>query len=552
MKFATDDDAIKYILSHQDVPKQIIAGRKEARELYALIEGDEFKEELIHKIEHIESQEKAIARKRYSRPIVDLYERILQPISNVFSASGGSKAYAIDNEAQLKVFLNKISHIRDGKTIQKYIQDDWMPLYHVDPNGLIFMEYKTEAKHGVQDIYPTYKSINTIRAYEPKGQLVDVVLFEPKKVIVRDEYGNSIRTDLVWRIVDDVKDRTIRQNGSSFVIDEGATFEHPFGQVPAIINSNIVKTGVKDYRISPIHKIKEASKEYARDQSVKTLYKFLQGFPIHWRYVTQCKSCQGTAKKGDGKCPDCDGKGFYMKKDVTDIVTLPAPKKSDDVKLAPDIAGYVSPDLETWGKYSEELKDAEILMMDTHWGTHKEKEPNETATGRYIDVQPVINRLNKYSDVAEWVEKQISEWVYRFYNPGKLENIASINYGRRFIIESADQILEKYNTAREKGANSVILDRLYNEYLTSKYNNDPQWLRQELLKSEIEPYIHNSIEEISTVFGAKEAQRKVSFVEWWKTLDEKAKTKPAEALRTEFQTWFDKNTVSVEVPPPTA
>ena len=118
------------------------------------------------------------------------------------------------------------------------------------------------------------------------------------------------------------------------------------------------------------------------------------------------------------------------------------------------------------------------------------------------------------------------------------ENIASIHYGRRYIIESPDAILDKYQMAKEKGANNVILDRLYNEYLTAKHGNDPQWLRVELLKSEVEPYLHMSPEMVNAIFGAVETSKKVKFTEWWKTLDDKAKEKTAEQLKSDYAVWF--------------
>ena len=105
MIFKSDEEAVKYIKANQKPSKYIENARNEARELFALVEGDGFKDELIKQIEHIEGTKKAIVRKKYSRSIVDLYQRISQPISNVFSATGGSAEYNIDNENKKKDFL---------------------------------------------------------------------------------------------------------------------------------------------------------------------------------------------------------------------------------------------------------------------------------------------------------------------------------------------------------------------------------------------------------------------------------------------------------------
>lgn len=525
MIFDNGDAAIEFVKSHAvKNPAYIDTARKQEVELSALIEGKGFKKELINNIEHLESKKKAEAREKYSRSIKDLYERLLLPISNVFSATGGKKSYTIDNPEQAKAFIKTISNIRDGKSIESYVEEIWMPLYHTDPNGVIFMEYTTTPKITV---YPTYKSIHNIRAYVPKGQLVEVILFEPV------DMEDNVK---MWRLVDDEVDYRIMQSGNSFSIIEDKTFKHPFSEVPAIINSDIVdiKEGV---RLSPINKIVEISKEYARDQSIRTIYKFQHGFPLFWKYVTQCKECTGSGKTGDGSCKECDGFGYYKSTDVTDAITLSPPTK--DQPILNPIAGHITPDLDYLDQATKDLDILEFKMQDTHWGTHQEKTNNETATGRFIDIQPLENKLTKYSKTAQFVEKRITEWVADVVIDGKKEgeDVSYIFYGTGYIMETPDRLLERYGKARTEGMNSVILDRMIAEYLTSKYKNDPEWLGLELKKSEVEPYLHLSIEEVSTIFGIEEAQKKVYFQAWWSENITEIKSKQTEVDK--IKTMFD-------------
>lgn len=535
MIFETTEEIIAFVKEHQQVSDNFKTAREQHRELLALVEGDDFKKELIKRIEKIESLDKAESRKKHSRNIVDFYERLLNPISNVFSATGGSKKYELEGD-QLTELLKKIANIRGGKSIEKFVQEKWIPLYHIDPNGIIFMEFFI--KENEERIKPTYKSINTIRAYRHKGQLLEALLFEPKPL--------GVSGDLLWRLVDDIKEYAVVQRGDVFSVNEELTFEHPFGEVPGIIISDIVKIN-KDVRLSPIHRIVELSKEYARDQSIKTIYKFLHGFPIFWKYIATCKTCHGTGKTGDKSCTGCEGKGFYQKKDVTDVVTLPIPDK-EDVKLAPDIAGFISPDLKTWDQYTLELELLERIAEQTHWGTFKEKKDNETATGRFIDTQPVINKLTMYSSSAEFIEWKITEWCANFLFPAKdkKESIAFISYGRRYIIEPPDVILDRYEKAKEQGDNTTILDRLLNEYVTAKYRSDPAWLRKELSKLEIEPYIHLTIEQVFEIFGREEAQRKGLFEKWWNTLSKEDLSKDSKTLTEEFKKWFNENKIEID------
>jgi len=526
MAILTEDEAIQFVKNNQAAPEHISKGRVNSKELFALIEGDGFLEELIKKIEHIESADKAKARKKYSRDISDYYERLLLPIDNVFSATGGSKKYEIDNEEDKFAFLGKISNFRDGKSIQKYVEERWMKVYHTDPTGIVFLEYTTEEDN--RNVWPTYKSSTVIQIYISSGQLVDVLLFAPKR-------GKG--STQIWRLVDDENDYTIKQNGQAFAIDQDRTFKHPFGKVPAIVNSDIISTQ-NHLRLSPIQKIVGLSREFARDQSIKTIFKFLFGMPIQWRYSRQCQTCTGFGKTGNKKCKDCSGTGFVGKSDITDVVNLPAPTK-DQQKLDP-ISGFISPDIETWARYDAELDLLEATANKTHWGTTIQKGGNETATGRFIDVQPVMNRLNKYAEVAEFVEWQLTEWCANFMFPEKDKNtsIALVAYGRRYIIEPPDAVLSRYMEAKEKEESNTVLDRLFNEYLTAKYKNDPAWLREELLKAEVEPYLHLKTSDVSSIFDKTEAQRKVFFRSWWSNLTQKDKQQEAIDLKKKLDEAF--------------
>lgn len=542
-----DEQALEVLKQSLKVPAFITKSREESKELFALIEGDEFKEELIHRIEYIEGVDKAEARKKYSRDITPFYEKLLRPVDNVYSATGFSKHYNIDDEEKKKELMRKISRIRSGKSLQEWLRANWMPLYHIDPNGVIFMEYTSGDD---PKCWPTYKNIDHIRNYVPRGQMVEWILFEPIKVT-----KNNITVNL-WRLVDDVMDRMYKQDGDNFTlldtfefngVEKVVTFEHPFGQTPALINSDIEKLkGV--HRLSPVNKVVELSKEYAKDQSVKSIYKAQNGFAKEWKYEDQCEKCQGAGKVEGDSCKECDGHGYYRGADVTDIKILATPDK-DDVRLDP-FMGYITPPLDIWVQYNDELKLQEDIAHETHWGTILGIKTSglKTATEIIHNVQPMINRLDKYSEVAEMKEAQLTEWVANFQDPlkDKEERIANINYGRNYIINPPDVILKQYEASKAAGDNNVILDRLLNEYYTAKHSNDPELLRITLLKSSVEPYTHLSYEQVNSFFGRTETQKKVMFEDWWNTLDMKDLSKDSEALRKEFDEWFTKQIEVVE------
>jgi len=536
------EKALELIKSNQAQNPLIQKLRKESSMLYALVEGDDFKEKLIDQIEFIEGSAKASARKKYSRDIQDFFERLFQPLENIWYATGGNKVYDIDDEETKKEFLFTISNIKDSNTLSHWIQNVGINLSHVDPNGIMFLEYTSSPK---KEVYPTYKSINDIRAYEKRGQLLDWVIFEPTQAKF---LGQDVK---LWRVVDDLMDMTFVEIGQEIIYSDEMSFSHPFGEVPALLNSNIIKTGM-DYRLSPISKILGLTKEYSRDQSIKTIYKFTQGFPIHWRYVTECEECKGRGKDEDGNsCDSCDGRGYLTKGDVTDMVTLPVPT-ADQPTIAPNIAGHIKPDNETWNQYTEELANLERIATITFWGTPLNSIETfggrKTTTEVLFNKQPIENRLNKYADYGEFIEWKMSEWILNFIDlqKKKNENKIVINYGRDYVIEPSDTILARYEEAKGKQENDVIMDELFRQYLQAAYRTNPVELSKNLMKSEIEPYLHQTLKDVSDIFGSEEAQRKILFSKWWSTLKKPDYAKTKEILIVEFDKWFESNKKVIE------
>ena len=525
MIFKDQEQIFNYIQKNQQTPIWVDDAREYHKKLLALIDGTGFKELLINKIEYLENTEKAIAREKYSRNIKDFYERLLRLTDNIYSSTGGVKRYGHLTPTQTEELERHLADVRGGKSLEGWLESTWLTVYHQDPNGIIFLEYDHDL--GIEP-FPTYKSINTIRNYTSNGQTLEVLLFEPK------DLKNGVKQ---WYLVDDEKFYTINQSAESFYIVEDLTFDHNFGIVPAVVNSDIEHIGYYK-RLSPIDKIVELSESYALTSSVKTIYGVQQGFPRHWRYASLCPSCHGLGKDGEGNtCGDCNGTGELFRGDVTNEDRFAIPDGEDQI-ITPG-SGHVSPDLEYLADARIELKDLEDAATFTHWGAIINTESVATATEIVINTQPVTKRLNKYSDVAENVERILTEMIANnmFIEKDKDLRVASIVYGRNFIIESTNAVLERYQLAKAAGDNNTILDRLYQEYLLNKYKSDHIGLQVAINKSKVEYYIHYNDDQILNSFGNKEAQRKILFDEWWKTVTNF--DQPSEVLRKQFDDWFN-------------
>lgn len=537
---------ISKLKQHQSLEPWVIEARERNNTYSALVTGRDFTELLLKKIEGIESNSKAKARRKYSKDIRDLFTRVFKKRIDVFEASGGSEEIMITSDQLKEEFISFISKFKGGKSISQYLSENYFKMMDTDPNGVLFMEYTTGEK---RDIYPTYKSIQKIRTYESDGQKCEFIIFECENIKLQN--GDIYKE---WRIVDDKTDWRIKEIAGVHIIDRAKTFQHPFQEVPAIILSDEEEFCSK-LRCSMVTPIEMLAYDLARDKSVLTIYKMQKGFPTHWKLQSRRKIEVGNERNGVQDSSVNENGGYTgtddseNKADVTDVVMVPIPREQDGNYL-PNIAGYISPDIETWKQYKEDLADFEKLIEHTIWGTHEEKDDagNETATGRYIDVQPITNELNRLATRVEWVQNKLAAYVWAFVAPAMYkvdESVYHKSYGRRFIIEGPDVLLERYEASQKAGANSTIMDKLLEEYVLSKYKSDPIMQEEMFKKIKLEPYIHWSVEVVSLSFGQGEAFDKILFNEFWKTADKKL---DLEQLQTQFNTYKDGNSSRRPVP----
>ena len=97
---------------------------------------------------------------------------------------------------------------------------------------------------------------------------------------------------------------------------------------------------------------------------------------------------------------------------------------------------------------------------------------------------------------------------------------ATINYGRIYMIESPDDIWQRYKQARSEGSPKALLDYFLIQYYQSEFVNDSSklLLYQKALK--IEPFVHKTDEEIIAIGDPNLIKKKIYFNEWFVTLTE--------------------------------
>lgn len=517
------------IISNRPNKRLITQGQKYTEKLLMHIKGVGI-DKYIDRIEAFEKEDIIKIRKKYAVSNKAMFTRVNRPVDKVYSAKGGSVYYNLGEDAsnRLKDYL---SNLAEGYTIKQWLETFYMPATGYDPMGLIMMEMDAAGNP-----YPTYKSILDIFEYLPRNRNVEYIIFklDPEginlpvksdpdrpvpqgdgdaRLIQAVKEGDGSAAEL-YRVVDDMFDRIVKVK-DGVLIDVGDTYPNYWGKVPASIISNIYDPVLSMF-ISTEDAIIELADQFLREGSVKNIIKNYHGFPRAWEYQSACPQCKGTKVLNGRPCDYCKGSGIKSQSFPEETIRIPVPQSTDQPKLAPDLGGYITPPIDGINLYTDELELLEDIIFETKWGTHQaddtKKGASETATGKFIDVQPVNDRLNKYSDAAEMMETFVTDRIGEILF-GRGYKGASITYGRRFLIETPDEIWNKLQDARLKGAPTAALYDLYNDYLQARYSANAMEMQKMLKLAKIEPLPFVKYEEFGKLQSFPDVILRQKF--WW-------------------------------------
>lgn len=488
------------ILKDKPNAKTLDFARKQSKKLTAHITGIG-NDELLEQVTGLENDKQLSLRKKFAKSNMDMFSRVHRPEDKIFSAKGGSTYYQI-SESQQKELIARLNNIYKGYSIREWVERIALKYYHIDPMGLIFVEVNKDSI-----AYPTYISSNDIYDYKLNGRKLDYVIIKTADPII-------------FRVVDEKRDYLVKFEGQDISEMADESYPNYFGEVPATIISDLVATNM-DYFVSPDHEIVEIADEFLREGSVKSIYKLKHAFPKAWQYQSTCKTCNGTGLSEAEECKSCNGTGNQITTDASETITLPIPT-ADQPAIAPNVAGYATPDIEGWNKMTEEQTLLENLIHSTYWGIKDRVKAvgigsEKTATEIIDDMQPLNDRLHKFSKWAENIESFVVTLIGKFYFSGSFS--CSISYGKRYTLESPDAIWMKYQNAREKGSPTSVLDELLMEYYYSKYDNNSIELNKYIKLMKVEPFVHLTMKEgFDLILDKSDYNKKLYFNQWLNAL----------------------------------
>lgn len=533
----TRDEIIKLIES--GASKSIKLARQRADKVNMHLTGKGVKQ-YLEQLDGYETNAQKLLREKLVKSNRSLFSFILRPTDKIFTAKGGSVNYNLPSETQ-NFIKERISDVADGLDIKKYLKKVVKTQYIIDPNGILFIDIDG---NGMLETHVI--NSKDILHYSNKGNKISSIIFEPyQKEFTKEQElkfsslgGKDIKKEKdkkYYRVIDEKYDMIFMNDGGviSEVVSE--RINNYFGFVPAIIlgdekdpNNNIFESIVSD--------LIEDADGFLRRVSVTNIHELSHLYPRYWSYEQACTKCNGEgeipyiSKPAEGEtpaeystqtCSSCGGEGIKTRTNPSDEMVLKAPMDGEPT-LAPNVAGYVQPDLMTAKFYNEVIEKARNTMFQAMWGTtYEQGGKRETATGRFLDAQPVQDRLRDISDTFAKLHKFMLDCFGKVLlrNP-RYES--SVSYGTRYILESPDDILDKYiEASREKISEIATID-IRNRYFEAEYQNDPLGLSNRKKLSNIEPFPSLSVSEVSLLpfLDDMEKLKKLYYSNWVGTLSD--------------------------------
>ncbi len=558
----------------------IAKGRAMADKLMLHLHGVGMKSAIKH-CEHFVSKELYAVQKEYAVSNKDLFARLLQQEDMVFSTNGGMSSFGMQGISE-RTMNALLDDVRYNMTLRKWIKTFALEAYRADPMGIIFMEIEQllvndEGVMNEPKCYPTYKTIYSIFDYYSTGRNLEHVCF---KLSASDAIEFGVRDPELkklspnseteyYRFVDDARDY-ILQKKDSIVLLAPLAGQNPivniWNKTPGFIVSDLVQFNSPQIFLSPLDAVIELADCFLYDRSVRDLQKKYHGFAKPIEPLLKCGTCAGTGFVGADPCPDCTqpgakkGTGYKMRTKVADVTKFDLSVFKESGFDFHKIYGYVTPDIAGWEKQDMSLSDLQHLMEMTYWGTARMTQQEtvkqtptqeETATKTMVNQQPKYAKLNVTADWGEKTEKIIADFIGKFWFGDSFKQSA-ITYGRDYILETADDIMQKYQDMRQKGAPIFSMRETLTKYYRALYQNNPAELAKYLKRLDVEPFPFMSPGEAkANLINQPDINAKFYFDEWTTTIpDESWLVLTSTELRIQLNAYVAAKNIQVPEPVP--
>jgi hypothetical protein len=482
------------------------------------ISGEGF-DETLKQIEGLESTVDHAIKKDHAQPTTTrIFSQVLNQFKKVFRAQGFSRNHKFknNNKELIEDFWFYLKNVSSGLSMQELMEVVWFQADFKEFNGVFIVELPKEQKGDHAEPFVDFIPLKHIHDIMVRGKKIEYIIFESEITI---KQGQGDKTVKKYRVIDDVADYNFMRDGDVITLMTREEFDedgeivtvedvipNTWGYVPCIqpstVYDNLDSDTLKTSHI--VHVMPNADSYLSISNSHAVSVKKHQ-HPIFYSFPVTCPSCNstGTVEGKDHEfleCQKCNGHGSvpFYNKNPGEGISLPEPDENNSVNKAEAPCGYVSVDIDSIQDQREELKFEENNIEKGSLGVEGillNKSKRETATGKEIDLQPLIDKLTFFSANGESVEGFLTNTIAKA-RYGKDYIGSDINWGRKFFVRTEQMIEIEYGEAKKNGLPVSALKELLEELYFTKFDNNPKALTRSLLLLELEPFPTSTTQEV--------------------------------------------------------
>ena len=294
---------------------------------------------------------------------------------------------------------------------------------------------------------------------------------------------------------------------------------HDLGYCPArFFWDEPVNLREPDIKLSPLTKELEALDWFLFFHISKRHLDLYGAYPIYSGYEQACDFSNGNngdycdggfIRDKDGhykfdqfglellRCPKCGNKRIVG---AGSFVEIPIPgEKQPDLHNPVQMLSVDRSSLDYNVDEEKRLRDDIITAVvgQNEEVTQREAFNEQQVKAAFESQSTVLNRIKKgFESAQQFVDETVCRLRY-----GKQFVSAKVNYGTEFYLYDANELRQRYKSAKEAGASEGELDALQNQIIETEYRNNPTQMQRMLILSELEPYRHLTRTEILDLYG---------------------------------------------------
>jgi hypothetical protein len=486
--------------------------------------------EFLTTVDGVEDKDYINVKKKLANTItVKAFEKVLRPKDKIASAKGGTVIYEFgsDNDKTKETFIKEIIKNLDfrGYGLSDFITQIWLDYgIWLDPMavtlvGKVYEEvatldgiFKQETDRFKLEYISPYERING-KIYQNFHD-ISFHSFDNLDYIIIN-IGEDEKKNKLYRIIDSEKDviYTWLHNTETIKEVENSMILHGFGKVPGVFNSNKVdkKTENKSFT-SYCSEAMVIAKDFLNDYTDFRIYKKKLAIPRFWELKTKCKNCDGTGRvhstdEEGGKrlvnCPICNGEGIDTRRNLTDITQLDVLDKETQNNIPPFGAVTIPVDIQV--QLLKELDAMEFDLAEIVWGQGSAVSKEKTDTTAFevsVRNEGKIDKLRRIENNRVAFKRAIISLI------GKRSfddfNGVIITPNEQFLMLTPTENRALYLESKKGLASDPQLDKIWDDYLISEYENNPIELERQRKIKLLTPLFHYTLIEAKDLLTPSE------------------------------------------------